>query len=92
MMLSKVLETSIILPKTLYGETCPQRNQTRQISTNEGVDGKCHQLFYWSLTLKRPTIHGLKMINSVDYFVNHIIPVGPNFILPESVKNIACVG
>jgi len=44
------------------------------------------------LTCKGPRIHGLKMTNSIDHIMKSIIQMRPNFISPESVKNIACVG
>ena len=47
---------------------------------------------YIHLTPKGPRIHGFKMTNSIDHIVKNIIQMGPNFISPESVKNIACVG
>ena len=43
-------------------------------------------------TPKRPSIHGFKMTNSIDHIVKSIIQMEPNFISPESVKNIVCVG
>jgi hypothetical protein len=39
-----------------------------------------------------PRIHGFKVKNSIDHIVKHIIQMGPNFISPESVKNIVYVG
>ena len=32
------------------------------------------------------------MTNSIDHIVKNIIQMGPNFISPELVKIIACVG
>jgi hypothetical protein len=44
------------------------------------------------LTAKGPRIHGFKMTNLNDHIVKYIIRLGPNFISPELVKNIACFG
>ena len=44
------------------------------------------------LTSKGSRIHGFIMTNSFNHIVKNIIQMGPNFISPESMKNIACVG
>ena len=41
--------------------------------------------------LNSQRICGFKMTNSIDYIVKNIFHMGPNFIPPESVENIACV-
>jgi len=41
---------------------------------------------------QRPRIRSLKMANSIDHIVKKYNSDGPNFISPESAKNIACVG
>ena len=46
---------------------------------------------YDILTPKGPRIHGFKMTNSIHHIVKNLIHMRPNFISPESLKNIACV-
>ena len=38
------------------------------------------------------TTSDFTLTNSIDHIVKSRIQMGPDFILPESVKNIACVG
>jgi hypothetical protein len=44
------------------------------------------------LTPKGPRMHDFKTTNSIDRIVKNIIEMGPNFISPELVKNITCIG
>jgi len=41
---------------------------------------------------KRPRITSPEMANSIYHIVKNRIQMGPRFMSPESVKNIACVG
>jgi len=45
-----------------------------------------------SLNPKRPRIRGFKKTNSIDHIVKTMIQIGLNYILLESMKNIASVG